>query len=188
MCGVTFFTERKDRMRIAQRTLLCVLLNLAGVLAMVVFILEGATRNQDIFAFGPSPDLRVMQVPIDTWKKYWSLLGCMCFLRSLDVFVNDIGSPNLGFSIYNPTTRTVYGFTKNQLQLLANGMWLVNSVGGVFRLMVSVSRLDVALISAFASELASVFTIRYLLNQKTGFIPERDFPEEAGGELDPLIP
>jgi hypothetical protein len=53
--------------------------------------------------------------------------------RVLEVLVNDIGSPAMGFQIFDPTKTTVYphwgsanavyGFTACSLQLAANGMW-----------------------------------------------------------------
>ena len=96
----------------------------------------------------------------------------------VEVILNDIGSPNLGYSVYNPTTLTVYGFTKRQLHVLTNLMWSANNIGGVFKLMIPVSRLDIAMISILSSEFISIFVIYYLLSKKKRFIPEFDTAEE----------
>jgi len=48
--------------------------------------------------------------------------------RGLEVLVNDIGSPNLGFSIYDSHRINMYGFTRNQLEILANLIWLTNNL------------------------------------------------------------
>ena len=114
------------------------LFNLLGLVALLVFVFGEAPR-QSILQFGPSPDLVVLQVCIDTWEKYTYLILANCLSRSLDVLVNDIGSPNLGFSIYDPTKTRVFGFEKWELQVLANLMWLTNGLMSIFRLMVTVA-------------------------------------------------
>jgi ADP-heptose:LPS heptosyltransferase len=92
--------------------------------------------------------------------------------------MNDIGSPNLGFSVYNPTNTIVYGFTKNQLQILTNLMWTSNSLGIIFKTMILISRLDISLLVVISGEITSIFVIRYLLNNKKDFIPDFDSKEE----------
>ena len=114
-------------MKIKKRTALCVFFNILGLVALLVFIF-GEAPSQSIFQFGPSPNLVVLQVRIDTWRKYTYLILANCLSRSLDVLVNDIGSPNLGFSIFDPTKSRVFGFEKWELQLLANLMWLTNGL------------------------------------------------------------
>lgn len=64
------------------------------------------------------------------------------------------------------------------LQVLANLMWLTNNLMSIFRLMVTVSRFDIALLATLSSELTSVITIRYLLNNKNAFYPEFETEEE----------
>lgn len=109
---------------------------------------------------------------------YMALLCLTMAKRAIDTVTGDIGSPNLGFSIYDPTETRVYGFTRYQLQLLANSMWLVQSIGNVFNTMVMVSRLDIALLSVFASELAGAASIYYLLGKKKNFYPDFDTKDE----------
>jgi len=158
-------------MRIATRTKVCLLVNFLGLIGIIAFIL--ATSDLDIlFRFGPSSDLLIMSIKIDTWGKYIGLVVVICIIKVLEVGVNDIGSPNLGFSIYDPTETVVYGFERSELQILANCMWLVNSLGYIFKTMIIVSRTDVALISVISGEIASAATIYYLLGKKTMFYPE----------------
>lgn len=167
-------------MRIRDRTLLCVVVNIFGLAALLTFIF-GEAPHKSILQFGPSPDLFVLQVRIDSWYKYFSLILANCLSRSLDVLVNDIGSPNLGFSIYDPTKSKVFGFRKWELQLLANAMWMTNGLMSIFRMMVTVSRFDIAFIAQLASEVTSIFTIHFLLNQKTAFYPEFENEEQWQG-------
>jgi len=164
-------------MKIADRTKLCLIVNFLGLCGIVVFIFTTADLHK-LFTFGPTDDLTIMSIKIDTWGKYIGLLVVICIIKVLEVAVNDIGSPNLGFSIYDPTETVVYGFTRTELQILANGMWMVNSLGYVFKTMIIVSRTDVALISVISGEIASAATIYYLLSLKNEFFPQFDTKDE----------
>jgi hypothetical protein len=128
--------------------------------------------------FGPSTTLTLSGIVIDTWSKYMTVLVMCISMKITEVVLNDIGSPSLGFSVYDPTTRVVYGYSRNRLEVLTNTMWAANSLSYIFKTMVIVSRLDVALISAVASEIASIVVVHYLLNQKKNFIPEFDTKED----------
>jgi hypothetical protein len=163
-------------MRVAKRTKLCLVGNVSLLTLLTTFALVAAPEG-GLFVFGPSPTLLVGRVVIDTWTRYCVLVILVCLFRSLSVVINDIGMPNLGFSIYDPTTEVVYGFERGELQLLANGMFMVTSLSNVFSVLVTVSRLDVAIISVLASELASAASIYYLLGKKKRFVKEFDTEE-----------
>jgi hypothetical protein len=164
-------------MRIAQRTKYCFWANLCLLVVLVTCALL-ASPEGGLFTFGPSATLKIGSVVIDTWLRYWVLIILVCLFRSCSVVINDIGMPNLGFSIYDPTTETVYGFARTELQVLANGMFLVTSLSAIFSTLVIVARLDVALVSTLASELASAASIYYLLSKKKRFIKQCDTEEE----------
>ena len=163
-------------MRLHDKTLLCVAVNLLGLLALVLFVVGSADLG-DLLRWGPADDLVVLKIRVTTWSKYIGLVSAICLLKSLEVLVNDIGSPTLGFSIYDPNRTIVYGFTKDALGYLANTMWFINSFGNLLKTYVMIARFDVGLISMLASEMTQVVTVRYLLSQKT-FIPEFDSEEE----------
>jgi len=176
--GAFYVNHKFSKMRVAKRTKFCLVAN-----TVLLFILVGgafiAAPETGLFTFGPSEKLIVGSVVIDSWLRYWILIGLVCVFRSLSVIINDIGMPNLGFSIYDPTRETVYGFGRMELQLLANGMFLVTSLSNVFSILVTVARMDVAIISVFASELSSAASIYYLLGKKKRFIVDFDTQESA---------
>ena len=164
-------------MRVCQRTYVCLAINMIGLVGMCIYMMSFANMA-DLCVYGPAPDLVVMTVVIDTWSKYIGLVGVVVIARVLEVLVNDIGSPAMGFQIFDPTKTTVYGFTSCTLQLAANGMWMVNGLSSIIKTLLIVSRLDMAMISIVSSELASIITVRFLLGNKQ-FIPEFDTVEEA---------
>ncbi len=158
-------------MRVFTRTLLCVIASYVSVLPIVIFVLASTT-----IPFGPSESLKLtgVDITIDTWGKYIGLISITIFLKISGVVIGDIGSPTMGFSIYNPTTTTVYGFTLNQLWTLSTFMWFSQAVKGVFNTLILTSRLDIAIIGIIGSELASIVVVRYLLSTKDEFILEFD--------------
>jgi hypothetical protein len=160
-------------MRIITRTTLCACGNTIGLILIIVFI---GLFGENVFEFGPSKNFSILHVKIDTWYKYIAIIAMSCINKMIDVVVNDIGSPNLGFTIYDPTKKIVYGFSRYQLQFLANWMWFINDVKSAVNILIVISRFDVALISIIASQITSIIVINYLLGLKTAFIPNRDYP------------
>jgi len=160
-------------MKIAERTTICVIANVISLIPVFMFV--GLMTEWE---FGPSESLNIMNIPINTWWKYTVLVSLSSISRILEVIINDIGSPSLGFTIYDPTRTKVYGFGKIQLEILANTMYMFNSLGSIFRTIIMVSRLDIALISAFFGELGSFTVVHYLISKKIKFYPEFENEEE----------
>ena len=101
------------------------------------------------------------------------LLLVIAIVKISDVLIQEIGSPIIGFNIYNPDKKIIKEFTKNELQFYGNSMYLINAIKAVLLIMVSISQIDIALWGVFVSETASIFTIRMLLNEKK-FLKEGD--------------
>jgi hypothetical protein len=135
---------------------------------LLVLIIVSIFRSEKstYFKFGPSKDLIVISVEIDTWKK-WILLNIFIWLvKGCDVMVNEIGSPILGFRVYNPDKKIIDDFTKNQLNFLANSMWFVNGFRTVLMAVITITQVDIAFSGMIVSEIVSIFTVRHLLNCK----------------------
>ena len=136
---------------------------------ILVLIIVSIFRSEKstYFKFGPSKDLIVISVEIDTWKK-WILLNIFIWMvKGCDVLVNEIGTPILGFSVYNPDKKIIDEFTKNQLNFLANAMWFVNGLRTVLMAVITITQVDIAFSGMIISEIVSIFTVRHLLNGKT---------------------
>lgn len=118
------------------------------------------------FRFGPQPDLIVISIRIDTWTK-WLLLNLFIGLvKGCDVLVNELGSPILGFRIYNPDKHEIDDFTKNELNFLANAMWFSNGFRTILMSVITITQIDIAFSGMLISEFVSIFTVRHLLNGK----------------------
>ena len=91
----------------------------------------------------------------------------------------------LSFNVYNPDKKIISEFTKNELNFLSNAMFIVSSTREVFITVISITQLDLALVTVIIKELASIITIRLLLNEKK-FIPNSDKFGLMSGKVMPI--
>ena len=152
---------------------------LALVTALVVFYRDPGSKY---YRFGPQEDLILVSIRIDTWGVWGGVLVVMGLVRVCETLVNEIGSPILGFRVYNPDCTEISDFSKNELNFLANAMWLVNGLRGVLTALVAVTQIDLAIAGVVFSEAASVVAIHFLLNEKTFVAAESNSPDEGGAE------
>jgi len=158
-----------------RKLMLCLTGNLC-VLAIVGCTVYSCGTSGKYWRFGPHPDLVIIAVQIDTWRKYGALLALIAIVESSRVMVEEFGMPVLGFSIYNPDKKVVSDFTKNELQFFANAMFFISAIRSVLLVMVQISQLDIALWGVLISQCASIITIRHLLNEKTFAQPVGERP------------
>ena len=151
--------DKKTKLKLCLLGNICLLF----IVMSLMFIFQSDSKYCRI---GPHPDLLVLAYKVDTWNKYYIILGIICFIKITKVFIQELGMPVLGFSIYNPDKKVIDEFTKNELQFYANSMYLISSLRYVFEIMVTISQVDLAIFSVLVSQAASFFTIRLLLNEK----------------------
>jgi hypothetical protein len=144
---------------------LCGNLFLLIIITTLIFIFQ--SENSTYFRFGPSKDLIVISAIIDNWTKYTLVLLLIGFIKIIDTISNELGMPVLGFNIYNPDKKHITEFSKNELQFYANATFMVSGIRATLMMVVSVTQIDLALFSTMISEIASFYTIRVLLNEKT---------------------
>ena len=144
----------------------CVFINfLLFIFIVITVVIFNNNNNNNYFKYGPND--------INTIDKYLYLQLFLCFVEISRAWTNEIASPILGFNIYNPDKKIIKEFTKNELQLLANIMWLINSLTNALFILITISQIDIAILRILYSEITTIFTIRLLLNDKT-FIVEND--------------
>jgi hypothetical protein len=144
----------------------CVLINFILFL-IILFTIIICKDNNNYMTYGPNDKLYVLSIKINTMKKYIILQLFLLFIEFSRVFTNEIASPILEFNIYNPDKKIITEFTKNELQLLANLMWMINSVTNALFVMITISQIDIAILRIIYSEMTTIITIRLLLNEKT---------------------
>lgn len=138
----------------------------ALALAAVVVSTSVLSSGGNYWRVGPSDSLVILDVKIDTFRKYCALLVFIAFIKATEVISNDVGQPILSFNIFDPHKKHISEFTKLELQLFGNAVYLMGSVRAVFMVMITIAQIDIALVAVLIAELASVYTIRLLLNEK----------------------
>lgn len=152
---------------------ICLVCNFFLLLFVAGVILIFRDDESKYLRVGPQDDLMIISVVVNDYTKYCFLLLVIAIVKISDVLIQEIGSPIIGFNIYNPDKKVIKEFTKNELQIYGNSMYLINAIKAVLLIMVSISQIDIALWGVFVSETASIFTIRMLLNEKK-FLKEGD--------------
>lgn len=145
---------------------LCVIANFILLLLIIIIFKLCGKGKSDYWNFGPNDKLVIINIEINTYFKYIILLIMIAILKMMNVVISEIANPIIGFNIYNPDKKIITEFTKNELQLYGNTMYLIDAVRNVLMVMVSISQIDVALFGVIISEFTSIFTIRMLLNEK----------------------
>jgi hypothetical protein len=170
--------EPKHKLTPQQRLKICIIGQLLLLIAVVVPTVLLANKESTYYRFGPHKDLIVISIKIDNYTRYGVLIVYIMAIRICKVFVNELGMPILGFNIYDPNRKVVKGFTRIELQFQANLMYMMNSISYVFTLQLAIIQLDIAIISVFCSELASIVTINLLLRDKQ-FVKDSDNDDNA---------
>ena len=150
------------------------------LLVVIVIIIIHYQHESKYFRFGPSNDLIVISVNINTNNRYLILLLIISLVKITKVVVEEIGMPVIGFSIYNPDKKVITEFTKNELQFYGNTMYLTSSLRYIFEVMVTITQIDIAIYSVIISEITTIFTIRLLLNEKR-------FPKNEDDSMQELL-
>jgi hypothetical protein len=143
----------------------CLVLN-AVLLVTCISIVCRESKSTPYLRFGPNESLVLLGVPIDTWHKYYVCNVLIAAMQCVDMIINDLAMPVLNFTIFNPDKKIITEFGKNELQVYAQLMWIMNSLRSTFMVLVTISQIDIALFKIISGELASCVSVRILLNQK----------------------
>lgn len=154
-----------DKRRILQVNILISLLSLLMLFVPLCIFSQG--EQNGYFSFGPNDSFIVLGVVIDTWTRYFVLLGLLTVVWVKDLIVQEFALPILNFSVYNPDCTEITEFGKNELQLYAHAIYTVEGLKWVLQMVINISQFDVALAGVIIKNVVSIYTIRILLNKKT---------------------
>ena len=135
------------------------------MVAIPVILLDNGKSKY--FRWGPHEDFIMVSVPINTNQRYICTIIFAALLSAGEVVIGEIANPILGFNIYNPDKKVITEFTKNELQFYGNMFYLLCGLRYIFKVSAMVAQIDIAFFSVLAGELASLYTIRMLLDEKT---------------------
>lgn len=142
--------------------LVSALLTIATLILTAVF-----ANNSGWFSFGPSDNLVIAGVIIDTGLKYIILVVIIVLNSVIDMIITEFAQPILGFNIYNPDKNVITDFkSKRELQILASLYWAFNNLRAVFTILISITQVDLALIKWLVLEITAIYTVGTLLSKK----------------------
>lgn len=147
---------------------LCIFVNLLFIciLFFSFFIFNNNISNH-YFNIGWSKHFVFVSVTIDSPIKYFGLCTFITILNISEVFLNDIAGPIIAFSTYNPYKNTIHDFSRFELELYSNIIYFIQTIKLYFKVLTTLSQIDIAAISFFSSQFAAFLTIRFLLDYKT---------------------
>ena len=155
-----------NKLTSCEKVRFCLIINFISLVSIISLIFIFKNDDSKYFRVGPYDDLNVISVTIDTWTKWIVVVIFLCIMGVIDVIIRELGLPVLDFNIYNPDKKVITDFSRYELNYLSNGMFMVSSIKGVFNTVISITQLDLALITVVVKELTSIITIRFLLNEK----------------------
>tara|TARA_X000000368_G_scaffold418668_2_gene419327 strand:- start:3274 stop:3798 length:525 start_codon:yes stop_codon:yes gene_type:complete len=148
------------------RIIICIIGQILLLISALIPTILLANKDSTYYRFGPSEELIIISIKINTWTRYAILLVYILIFRICKVFVTELGMPILSFNIYDPNRKKVKDFTRKELQILANIMFMLNAIRYALTLQLYIIQIDIALLSGIFSELASIPTIYILLKDK----------------------
>ena len=101
----------------------------------------------------------LVSVQINTYSKYYLLLTIITILGFTEVMIEDLGLPILTFNIYNPD-KHITDFTKNELQIYGNLMFLINNLRYILQVLITVTTRYCSIFSN--STTTAILTIRFI--------------------------
>ena len=122
--------------------------------------------HSDYFRLGWSSDFEFVSVNIDTGLKYFCLCLLIIITNISDVLINEIADPILYFNTYNPDKKIISEFTKKELILYSNTIFLIHLLKKFIQVLISVSQIDVAIISIISTQVSGIIAIHLLLKEK----------------------
>ena len=143
-------------------------------LFIVVLSIASMNINGIYLRFGPNDNLVIVSVLIDTWFKYLVLLFVISTINVIKVVSEDVGMPILGFNIYNPDKKVITDFSRFELEIMANIMYLICSIRELFLILITISQIDIAIFDVIVKGVASFYTIELILNEKIFEQPDAD--------------
>ena len=145
----------------------CIVINLCFLFIFIISFFVLNSDNSTYFRFGWSDTFVFVSMTIDTPLKYIILCLFIIVLNMSEIFLNDLASPLIQFSTYNPYKKNITDFSRFELEIYSNLMFFIQSSKRLVQVITTLSQIDMAFISLLSCQLSAAITIKYLLDNKT---------------------
>jgi len=127
-------------------------------------------------------------VIINNPLKYSLLCLFIIILNISEIFLNDIATPLIQFTTYNPYKLIIHDFSRFELQAYSNIIFFIQTTKKFIQIYVTFSQIDIAIISLVSSQAGVAMAIKYLLDKKTFVRPIENLNYSSiDNELNPII-
>ena len=123
------------------------------------------------FKIGWSNNFVFASIIINDPVKYLLLCLFIIVLNVSEIFLNDIATPLINFTTYNPYKLIIHDFSRCELECYSNVIFFILTTKKFIQIYVTFSQIDIAFISLLSSQAAVAMAIRYLLDKKTFVLP-----------------
>lgn len=149
----------------AKKLSLCIKFNLFVIGMCVFFFLVCAEPGS--FTFGPSDSFEVVGIKINTWTRYITFVMLIILIQEALLMTEEFAIPILEFTVYNPQCDIIIEFSRMELQLFTNVLYMTKEALKLFKVMILIARLDALLFTYLAEEITTIATVHIILSQKS---------------------
>ena len=143
----------------------CLVLNvlLVSISSVILYLASGSKYLRA----GWSEYSSLIGVVINTPERYYILLFLIAIMNAVKVIVAELGEPVLVFNVYNPDKKNITDFTRKELLLYSNLIFFVSNTRHIFEVLITVTKIDIAVFSIVFEQIVSVCTVCLLVREKT---------------------
>jgi len=146
----------------------CIVSNISLLFIVIIpIVLTYSSKNDNkYFKSGPSEDLTILNVKINTTMRYFLLHLLILFVEIIKTTVNELANPVIEFNLCNPDKKVITEFTKKELYVLTSIISFVNNTSNALSIIVTITQIDLAVMQIIYSSLTSLCITVLLVNEK----------------------
>lgn len=139
-----------------------------AILVAVFASVSRRTSNKFIqLGFGPSPDLYLLDVHINTWGR-WFGMNLMVFVHTIvQSLLSEIIQPWMSTHVYTTDNRVILRYSKPTTMTLANMYGVCSVIMQAISLYITFTQVDIMLVRVIATIMVITLTTYYSIRHKS---------------------
>jgi hypothetical protein len=141
---------------------------LFGVL-IAIFILFHCVGGTDkhFDSFGPSDDLKVLDVKIDTVPRFVAIITIIGIIYAARAYIKNAIWPHIKYPVFNPNQTVIYGFSFNEYTAFTGYIKFVDELIELLLLSIILTQLDFLIFGNIINSIVMMVAARRALKTKT---------------------
>jgi hypothetical protein len=146
---------------------ICIMINILLISFFISSFFIFNNQSSSYFNFGWSEHFIFVSIKINTCFKYLALCIFIFLFNMSEILLNDVGYPIIHFSTYNPYNNKIDDLSRFNLEMYSNIIFFIQTFRKLSQVLITLSQIDIALISLITYQISAFIAIRYLLDNKT---------------------